>query len=591
MEELRMPNNTKRIVILFMIYCLISVAALPLSNSGATDGGDRGFGPMATGDPWTDNLDDTSQVFVPHAGLVGIEVSGGDAHLKAGDSTGWIASEIITVPDGYRYDLVLLEVDTPGNSYVELSVLNASADPSEVGFANESIGGFKLLPVTDLSIYSISPKLFPKIRIQVNLHADGADRPRLLAWTVYFIGLEEWRDDFMGAGKMSDQSGLNFTGDILEVNLSSGKTGGGGVGDYEAFPTIATSGWYSVSLLYPNAGHTAYLDDDPLTPGGSQIWGIDMGDVNGDGYFDIVTADRGGDSNIYWGSTSGTYSTSSKKLIGANNAQKVAIGDYNGDGEYDLAFAVAASGAGDSLLWLNQGSGTFNAGPDITFTGKAGSHVSSGDVNGDGYDDVILSYTNIDVFFGGPSGPDTTADKTITGAYVYSVADVDHDGYDDLLARRSSIVSIYLGSASGPVTPADYSLDPTGAQVYGLAAGDINGDGYTDIVTTTYVSSSNYPITIYEGSANGWTDSRKHEDLSTIYGALAAGDIDKDGYDDIAWSEYGNPNYKVSIGFGGTSWPTAADITKTVTRVYNIELAIPKGDGGKRAYRGSFTTT
>ncbi|NOQ54664.1 MAG: hypothetical protein GQ558_08690, partial [Thermoplasmata archaeon] len=583
-------QGRKLIAVLIGLFMLATMGA-PWAGSQPGDdaGGDRGMGPLST-DPWVDPLDDLSHLYVPGSGLQGIEVSGGSAHLKTGFDDGWIASEIISAPAGNRYDLVLLEVDTPGTSSFEVSVLNASADPVEIGFANESILGFKLRTEADLSVYSISPSTYPDIRIQVNLHADGTDRPSLLSWSLHFIGLDEWRDDFRGSGKMSEHKNINFTGDQLEVNLTSGMSGGGG-GDYEAFPTIATSGWYSVSLLYPNAGRTGYLDDDPITPGNSQIWGIDMGDLNGDGHIDIVTADRGGDSNIYWGSASGTYSTSSKKLIGATSAQKVAIGDYNGDGEYDLAFAVLASGTSDSPVWLNQGSGTFNAQPDITFTGKAGNMVSAGDVNGDGYDDVILSYTNIDVYYGGPSGPDTTVDKTISGASVYGVTDVDGDGYDDILARRSSIVSIYLGSASGPVTPADYDLDPTGTFVYGIAAGDINGDGYTDIVTVSYVSSSNYPITIYEGGADGWTDSRKHEDLSTVYGFLAVGDIDKDGYDDIAWSVYANPNYQVSIAFGGSSWPTAADITKTVTRVYNIVFAIPKGSGGGvRAYRGTFTT-
>ena len=57
---------------------------------------------------WSDSLDDLSHVYVPASGIVNIEVSGGDAHLKTGDTSGWIASEIISAPPGYRYDFVLL---------------------------------------------------------------------------------------------------------------------------------------------------------------------------------------------------------------------------------------------------------------------------------------------------------------------------------------------------------------------------------------------------------------------------------------------------------------------------------------------------
>jgi hypothetical protein len=585
MEEMRMSNKTKRTVVLFMIYCLISVAAMPLSGIGASDGGDRGFGPMAAGDPWTDSLDDTSNVYVPPAGLVGIEVSGGDAHLKAGDSTGWIASEIITVPDGYRYDLVLLDVDTPGNSYVELSVLNASADPSEVGFANESIGGFKLLPISDLSIYSIAPKLFPKIRIQVNLHADGADRPRLLAWTVYFIGLEEWRDDFMGAGKMSDHSGLNFTGDILEVNLSSGKTGGGGVGEYEAFPPIVNPGWDRVDIFYPNAGNTGYQDSVQLASFGSR--GAAFGHLNGDGLLDLVLANTIS-SKIFWGRSSGTYDDSSSFTLNTPGGYVPALGDFDGDGWLDIAFACFdTSAVVDSLVFLNNGDGTFNADEDITYTSKEYYYAAAGDVNGDGYDDVVFGYTNTVMFYGAQGGPGTTADVTFTGSR-HVVEDVDLDGYDDIVTRGTSSITVYLGASPDPDTTVDYTLN-AGATLYDMDAGDINGDGYIDIVGQGGVN-PNYKHYVFKGASDGWSTSNLHQ-VDANWGNFEVGDVNKDGYEDIVESAWiSGSTYQLKVFYGSSSWPTTPDFTKTSRYSYGIKIAIPVGDGGTRAYRGTFTT-
>jgi hypothetical protein len=211
----------------------------PLNTAGDSEdsASDRGPGPLNVSDLWTDPLDDLSHVYIPQGGLVNVEVSGGDAHLKAGETNGWIASEVITIPEERKYDLVYLDVDTPGSSYVELSVLNATADPIEIGFANETIGSFKLVEATDVSIYSIGTKLYPEIRIQATLHASGTDMPRLLAWSVYFIGLEEWRDDFLGKAKMEKDGGLNLTNGALEINLSRGG-GGGSEGSYEAYPPI-----------------------------------------------------------------------------------------------------------------------------------------------------------------------------------------------------------------------------------------------------------------------------------------------------------------------------------------------------------------
>ena len=159
-----------------LVICMMCIAfLLPISGSSPT-GEDRGMGPLST-DPWIDPLDDLSHVYVPGSGLQGIEVSSGNAHLKTGFDDGWIASEIISAPAGHRYDLVLLEIDTPGASSFEVSVLNASADPTEIGFANETVVGYKLRTEADLSVYSLSPTMYPDIRIQVNLHAVGTDRP------------------------------------------------------------------------------------------------------------------------------------------------------------------------------------------------------------------------------------------------------------------------------------------------------------------------------------------------------------------------------------------------------------------------------
>ena len=297
----------RKTIVLVVVILMFGMANLPALGGApeAMEGGDRGIGLFSVG-PWTDSLEDLSHVYVPASGLIGIEVSGGDAHLKTGETRGWIASEVITVPLGYRYDLVILEVDTPGASSVEVSILNASADPSEVGFANETLGGFKLRNETEILVWSIGPKMFPKIRIQASLNADGEDHPRLLSWTLYYIGLDEWRDDFRGSGKMMEHSNINFTGDALEVDLNISATGGGpGVGEYEPYPTIAIAGYSATRFLYPNAGHTGYQDEQTISA--TYAYGVDIEDLNKDGYLDTVVADYSAGSVFYWGDSSGTY--------------------------------------------------------------------------------------------------------------------------------------------------------------------------------------------------------------------------------------------------------------------------------------------
>ena len=195
-----------------------TMLGVPVSGNYPSDDGGRG--PSASGEPWTDPLDDMSNVYVPPGGLVGIVDENGQARLKAGETDGWIASSVIVPDEGVRYNLAYIEAKTPGNSSIAVSILNASDESSEVGFANETISPFKKVERTDVSLIGISPTLYPRIRIQVNLKADGTNLPTMESWSLYFSTRDEWRDEFLGTAKMSKESRINITDGQVEINQS-----------------------------------------------------------------------------------------------------------------------------------------------------------------------------------------------------------------------------------------------------------------------------------------------------------------------------------------------------------------------------------
>jgi len=560
-----------------------------------TDEGDtRGPGPYAEGTPWSDPLDDMTNVYVPTGGLVGVEVSGGNAHLQAGHDSGWIASSIIESPDGYRYDLVVLEVETPGDSWVNITILDPSKAPTENAFANATVPGFINMTGTDVSVFRVPVAAYPGVRIQVNLHASGLDRPRLLSWSMLFIDMGHWRDDLLGSGKMSEFSGLNITSGDVGLDLTD-TTGG----TPEAYPPVLfPDSRGDVDIFFGNDNNDSYQDGTTIANTGSTR-GMDTGDLDDDGYMDIVLA-RGGNTGslILWGSDTGKWSTSdSFTLSHTDSGTDAAIGDFDGDDHMDFVISAVGGMVHDgSYVWLNKGDGTFNKAPDITLDGGTG-HVDAGDLNNDGYDDIVLTKSLVmdaPCFFGGTNGPDNTADLnflrgiTMTSINQVLIEDVDGDDYLDVLFAviDNKKVPVYIGGASGPDVTADYTL-AVKAVAWDVAAGDVDDDGYVDLAYTTGDSGGrNGRIEIFKGTSTGWSTTDMHEILmGPDPNPIELIDVDADGYDDILCGE--SASFKVFKG--DATWPTAADITKQGLQLPG-DMAVASARSAPSSFSGQFTT-
>ena len=340
--------------------------------------------------------------------------------------------------------------------------------------------------------------------------------------------------------------------------------------------------------------------------------------------------------------------------------------DVNGDGfddvlvgdrDYDYQFTKDDNGR----AWLYFGqAGGLNSTPDIIFNppyvnyyGFFGEKVDcAGDVNNDGYEDIIIGMDNYDysyddegavfVYYGSPTGPSTTyswmarGDSTYAhfGLSVDSAGDINNDGYDDIIVGTledylASLPHVYvwLGGPSGLGDPglpsnADWTASGPSGGISGFGRtvrgiGDVNGDTYDDIMIGSFLYDGEVTnegaVFIYYGSASGLgspgtpanADSKavsSQIDSRFGYAGDGVGDLNDDGYDDIAVGAfaYDHPEtnegalfvwYGSAGGFGGIGNPGNADWTAEGNVSASLGYVVrPAGDVNDDGYADLLAT-
>jgi hypothetical protein len=257
----------------------------------------------------------------------------------------------------------------------------------------------------------------------------------------------------------------------------------------------------------------------------------------------------------------------------------VAVGDLNGDGRPDLVTANFFDGL--SVL-LGNGDGTFQAKRDYA-TGSGLYSVAVGDLNGDGRPDLVAVGTDefapvdeLIVLLGNgdgtfqakvayPAGP--------VGPYSVAIADLNGDGEPDLVTanRDGDSVSVWLGNGDGTLQAChDYLI---GAAQFSVAVGDLNGDGRPDIVTTNAGA-----VAVLLGNGDG-TFQAAHDYAAGGAGSVAIGDVNGDGWPDIVTTNYGSQTVSVLLGNGDGTFQANHDYATGGPNPLSVAVGDVNGDG------------
>ncbi len=338
-------------------------------------------------------------------------------------------------------------------------------------------------------------------------------------------------------------------------------------------PTHLTISWNSddgVRALVAPAKYRAFARPHDIT----------IGDFDGDGLPDIVTANSGdGSFSFLKGHGDGTFDGGF--LFQRNHLFfSLTKGDYDQDGNLDLAFYAGAS----ISLFFNDGHGGFSE-RIVYKTRGAGPRATTADVTGDGFPEILAPNAGADhvtVLFNGGDGTFNEQSNYLVGDSPVSVAaaDIDGDGHVDLATanRGSADVSVIFNQGARTFSAPEMLL--VSGRPISIAAADFNGDGNVDLTTGnnftndiavwlqledgTFDSAVTFPltheptnITVLDANSDGNVDvASTSEKTDTVALALgrgdgtflqeqvlpsglgprfsAVGDIDLDGDDDLA---------------------------------------------------------
>lgn len=348
---------------------------------------------------------------------------------------------------------------------------------------------------------------------------------------------------------------------------------------------------------YRNNGDETF-DRTALHSNSGGTSGVAIGDLDGDGDLDLAcTAFT--QNKVYWLRNEGGFQfTPVDVATGLTGASHVVVNDYDGDGDVDLAVTVQTAGAarffrnngtgaftnellanmntpraiinddvdqdGDMDILYSGGGGTgwfentgtaFTQRSVFTYTGSRG--VGAGDVNGDGYKDLLVcDYEEDDLIWRGYSavgqfmGGGAVLDSDFDYISLAVAADLDGDGDLDVAAGSSFDLRVYINNGSAQFTTR--RLNRYLGDARGATHGDFDGDGDVDMMAAGslhmnwYQNDGTGKLTAYILRENNLARITVSTGMS-----IKTADMDGDGDDDAVFSERGGNRVSWIENLGG----------------------------------------
>jgi len=308
---------------------------------------------------------------------------------------------------------------------------------------------------------------------------------------------------------------------------------------------------------------------------------LSVADINGDGNLDVVTTSLSGSISILLGNGQGGFAPQQQFSVNSPKLYTLTTADLLGDGHPDL---IAGTANSSLIVYLNKGNGTF----DDPITLNVGNHPDSiavADINGDGRPDIVACNYS-----------DGTISSILSKGYgqfyatqffdignrptFVTVADFTGDGKPDVLTDNIGIlgVTFLIGNGDGTFLPQE-TIYP-GSDTYTAAVGDFNGDGKPDAILSKsqsgYGGTGTYGNVLFE--LLNLTTPNTASATGSSSGDMATAGIDKNGQVSLLVNGQGESFPMGSVGSLDISLGGGADTFMAGAGLPQVSVS---GGGGK----------
>ena len=363
-----------------------------------------------------------------------------------------------------------------------------------------------------------------------------------------YVGVK-WYENLDGNGSFG--SGQNIASSAFSFSVNTSDIDNDGDMDVVYSNRDWATGWCE------NTDGQGTFVNHLITNAGSGNSNAIAKDIDDDGYLDLITSDIDNDEIRWYKSLDGQGNFGEGRImpLTVDGPQAIHCSDLDGDGDKDL---LSISSGDKKIAWFENNEGNFNLQRTIVTNASENNYIGvnnsiySGDIDGDGDEDVLFSTVNKIVWYENIDGQGNfglSQNISVLGGYSIYIEDLDNDGDLDILSGASSSVDWYENTDGQGTFGVQQIISISAIGATSINVNDVDNDGDMDVISA---SISDDKIAWYE-NLDGYGNFGSEQILSVSADAaiwVKSADIDNDGDIDVFSASFSDDKIRLYKNLG-----------------------------------------